>query len=423
MPSTTIREVRATPSYDSNGTATVNVEVLLDDGTVGSAMAPRGSSTGQFEALVLEDMDRQPSWAAVAPALAAMTSVVAPALRGLDARDQAAVDHKMAALDPDPQLTHIGGNTTVATSMAVLEAASRSRRTPAYRHLAEVAGTDVMTSSPMINVIDGSAARGSTVYHHEFLLYQPIGSMLSPQDFVAAAIRLRAEIERGCHEAGTPVGSSMQGALSLALGDVPEGLDLVVEAAERQGLAPGEDFAVGLDIAAADVFSDGQYHFGWLPVPTDAAGLVHHYESWLARYPLGYLEDPFTDDDDTAFSSLTKSTGALVVGDDLYASHPDRIAAGVADGWSDGAVLKPNQVGSVWGVVESARTAREAGMAVLLSQRSGENGSDLIAHIACAVGASWVKCGGTTRMDRIAKINALLAIDARRRTGIGEDAW
>ncbi len=408
----TIRGVEARGAYDSNGDATIEVTVELADGTVAAGLAPRGSSTGQFEALHLEDQPAQPSLRAVEPALAALRDHVAPALRGVDAYDQRAADAVLVGLDDGWSRSKVGGNTMVATSLAVLEAASRSRRTSPYAHLRELVGrAGPAATTPMINLIDGSAAAGSHVFHHEFLVYRPAGSPASTETFVANAIRMRRLIEDRLLAAGVPVGSSKQGALSLSLADVTEGLAEIMRVADILGLLPGEDFAIGLDMAAADVFDHGRYAFGWLPEPMTAAGLEPEYRRWAADYPLGYLEDPYTDDDHRSFAALADALAPVIVaGDDLYASNPERIAQGAGANWSNGCVLKPNQVGTVWQVVESAEIARKAGMTVLLSQRSGENGSDLISHLACAVGASYVKCGGTSRMDRVAKINALLQL-------------
>jgi enolase len=403
-----ISDVTARAVYDSNGSPTVEVEILAGDTVRHAELAPRGSTTGDFEAHVLEDAARYPGLAAVNPALDSVTRRVRPALIGLDVTDQRGVDVALRGLDDDPTLSTVGGNVTVAASMAAAWAGAACTGQPLYRHLAghEPDGLPV----PMFNIADGAV--GSTTVWTEFLLL-PLAA--DPVEALDQGVRVRRALADRLGERGHRCADSTQGGWSLDLGSCEATMDAVLIAAQDCGLRPGDDVALGLDLSGAEFSRPGGYAFGWLSAPVGLVELIDRYADWVNRYPLIFLEDPFAPEDTEAWRALMTRMGgrAAVVGDDLFASSAQRIAAGVDAGLADGALVKPNQVGTVSEALDALTVGRERGIQTVVSQRSGENGGALITHLAVAGRAAWLKAGGMSRMDRVAKYNELLRIAAR----------
>jgi enolase len=403
-----ITEIRGRPVYDSNGTATIEVDVVLSDGSAGRAMAQRGSTTGEFEASVLERTDSQPALAAVEPAIRALDESVAAAVIGLDGADQEAVDAVLDALDETPRKEEVGGNVTVATSMAVAWAGARALGLPLHRHLGAY-GFGV--PSPVFNMVDGAAAEGSGVPHVEFLLFPAPSS--SAGGALEGGGRVRRAIQERLQRQGTAAGDSAQGAVSVALPTCEEGLELLLDAAAACGFAAPQDFTLGLDLAGSDWYSPAGYRFPWArPDEGTADMLLERYATWAEQYFVTYVEDAFAPSDVDAWVALCRRLeGVLVAGDDLFASSPARIVDGAREQLANAAVVKPNQVGTVTGALEALRAGRDAGLTMVVSQRSGETGDALITHLAVAGGASYLKAGGVARMDRIEKFNELLRIE------------
>lgn len=410
-----IAAVDARGVYDSNGAATIEVSLRTRGGMTARAFAQRGSSTGQFEARHLENGAAQPDLAAVNPALASVSELVRPALLGADVSDMRAVDDRLAGLDPTPTLERVGGNVVVATSMAAAELGALVTGRPVFRHLAPDQASPRLPQ-PAFNIIDGATSPGSKVAHHEFLLFPVAGTATA--EAVAMAVRVRQAVRSALHARGADAGDSPQGALAVDLPDVPTGLGLVVDAAVECGYQPERDFFVGLDMAAADVFDGERYRFGWASHGLVVDGLLEAYVDWFGRFPLRYVEDAFGEQRGADFAELRRRapSGAIVAGDDLFASNPSRVIEGLAGSWADAVVLKPNQVGTTSALLAAAGQAADGGMEVLLSQRSGENDSALIVHLGVAAGAAYIKTGGPSRMDRVTKLNELLRLDDQLRS-------
>jgi enolase len=397
--------------YDSNGMPTIEVTLRARSGRQARAFAQRGSSTGRYEVRHLERAEALPALDAVRPALASLHSLVRPALVGVDVTDQPAVDACLDSLDATPDRSVVGGNVLVATSMAAAELGARSTGQAPFRHLAPDLA-EPRLPQPTFNIIDGSTAPFSMVAHHEFLVFPAPGTPVAGA--VEMAVRIRDRVRRRLHDLGETAGDSPQGAVVAVLPDVPAGLGLLTEAADHCGYAPGRDFHVGLDMAAADVVRDDRYAFGWAREPLDADELAALYRRWMDEFPLRYLEDGFAEEHGAQFAALRRLVpeDVVVAGDDLFASNPERVAAGVRECWADAVVLKPNQVGTVSALLRAGRLAAEGGMEVMLSQRSGENDSALIVHLGVAAGATYVKCGGPSRLDRVIKLNEMIRLEA-----------
>jgi enolase len=412
MHDTLIDGVDGRAVYDSNGLATIEVTLRTRSGRQARAFAQRGSSTGRYEARHLERAETQPALSAVEPALASLHSLVRPALVGVDVTDQLAVDACLERLDPTPDRSIVGGNVLVATSMAAAELGARITGRAPFRHLAPDTA-EPRLPQPTFNIIDGSTAPFSKVAHHEFLVFPAVGTPVAAA--AEMAIRIRDRVRRRLHDRGETAGDSPQGAVVAALRDVPSGLALLTEAATGCGYAAPRDFHLGLDMAAADVARGDRYAFGWAPAPLATDELVTRYRRWMDEFPLRYLEDGFAEECGAEFAALRRlvPAGVVVAGDDLFASNPGRVAAGVRECWADAVVLKPNQIGTVSALLRAGRLAAEGGMEVLLSQRSGENDSALIVHLGVAAGATYIKFGGPSRLDRVIKLNEMIRLEAQ----------
>lgn len=410
-----ISDLSARGVYDSNGVVAVEITLTDKAGRRAAAIAPRGSSVGNYEPIQLEASAQLPRLEAAEPAVQAAMTVLRPALIGVDAADLCAVDGVISACDSSPQKVSLGGNTAIACSMAAAHLGAVQSGVALHRHLA--AATDAFRSTsaarlrtrPMVNLIDGGLGPASRVAHIEFLLV-PKGS-LAVADYAALAIECRSELVARVHRLGYEGACSQQGAVSVPLESVETGLELLVGTLDAVGAM--DAFDTGLDMAASDVLTvDGAYAFRWADAPIDAQDLLATYVDWADRFSLRYLEDGFASTDVENFSELVVKLPAeiMVSGDDLFASNTERIRAGVDGGWANTVVVKPNQAGTVTDTLRAADVARRAGWSVVVSQRSGENDGSLIADLAVAMDADYLKFGGTSRMDRIAKLNQLIRI-------------
>ncbi len=402
---------------DSNGLPAIEVTIRLESGIAARAIAPRGSTTGQYEASVLEDQDAAGLLTAVEPALRAVHDVVGPALRRADITDQSAIDAMLCDLDGTPNKSVLGGNVCVATSMAAAKAGAFVKGVSVARHLHHNGQGHLPT--PMFNMIDGSRACGSAVGGIEFLFLP--SRRLPPAKALEMGMAVRQELRRILQHNGVVPADSAQGAYEVAAADCTGPLGFILEAALRTGLEPGRDFGLGLDLAASDYFQAGGYVFGW-PAETGAppaskpmphTRLAEVYAALLARYPISYIEDAFAETDEAGWAAFMAqhADGLHIVGDDLFASSAERIRQGAAKRLANAVLIKPNQVGTVSETLQAIRVAQTCGIQVMVSQRSGENDDDFITHLAIAGGALYLKAGGLSRMDRIVKYNTLLRSD------------
>ena len=406
---TAIASVRGRRVWDSRGRPTVEAEVALAGGARGRAIAPAGASRGTHEAIDLRDGGARLGGMDVAGAVANVNGAIARALAGMEARDQAAVDAALAALDGTPDRSRLGGNATTAVSLAVLHAAAADAGVPVYRQL--MGPGPIRLPLPEIQIFGGGAHAGRRVDVQDFMV-MPLGAASFAQ-----ALEMTAEVYRAAGElmrdAGKLAGVADEGGWWPAFDANDEALDWLVRAIERAGFTPGDEVAISLDIAASEFGRNGRYRLGLEGRELDSDAMGEMLERWLARYPIASIEDPLAEDDGDALARFTRAVGdrVQVIGDDFLVTNAARVAAAAAQGACNAVLVKPNQAGTV----TEARAALEAGKRVqwgtIVSARSGETEDVSIAHLAVGWDAGQLKVGSFARSERMAKWNEVLRIE------------
>ena len=416
-----IADVKGRRVWDSRGRPTVEVEVALAGGARGRAIAPAGASRGTHEAVDLRDGGARLGGMEVAGAVANVNGPIARMLAGMDAREQAAVDAALIALDGTPTKARLGGNATIATSLAVLHAAAAAEGLPLWRHLA--AGAPVTLPLPEIQIFGGGAHAGRRVDIQDFMV-MPVGAASFDQ-----ALEMTAEVYRAAGElmrdAGRLAGVADEGGWWPAFATNEEALDWLVRAIERAGFVPGAEVAISLDVAASEFMVPGdplrsagsgsgrRYRLGLEGRDLDSDGLIELLLGWVARYPIVSIEDPLAEDDAAGMARFTRAVAGRVqvIGDDFLATSAARVAAAAAQGACNAALIKPNQAGTVTETKDALDAARRAGWATIVSARSGETEDVSIAHLAVGWSAGQLKVGAFARSERMAKWNEVLRIE------------
>jgi enolase len=406
-----ISVVRAREVLDSRGNPTLEAEVFLDDGAFGRAIVPSGASTGKAEALELRDGDpKRYLGRGVSKASANIMEVIAPALRGVDAMDQLALDRRLIALDGTDNKGRLGANALLGVSMAAARAAAASARLPLYRYLGGVAATQLPV--PMVNIMSGGIHGGGNI---DFQDYQVIplraGRYSEALADVAAIYRAMKDtlISRGVFRPGV----ADEGGYTPALTTNEQGFELMVEAIEGAGFKPGEDAAIAIDVAASHFYANGRYSMIAEGVETDAEGMVKRLADWCRRYPILSVEDGVAEDDWSGWKLLTERLGSRVqlIGDDLFVTNPARLRKGIEAGVANAVLVKMNQIGTLTETLEVTQLARRHGYRTVVSARSGETEDDTMADLAVATSAGQIKVGAITRSERLAKYNRLLRLE------------
>jgi enolase len=409
MTDTAISSVLGRRVWDSRGRPTLEVEVRLAGGAMGRAIAPAGASTGTGEALDLRDGGTAFGGVDVRRALAHVADPIAGALRGRDARDQAAIDAALVALDGTPGKARLGGNALIATSMAVLHAAAAASGEPLWRYLAQ--GRPVRIPVPEIQIFGGGAHAARRVDIQDFMVICPTaGSFAEALDRTAEVYRAAGQL---LQERGLLQGVADEGGYWPAFESNEEALDMLVRAIERAGYTPGAEVSISLDVAASEFGRGGLYRLARDGRELDTHGMVSLLEGWLRRYPILSVEDPLAEDDADGFRLFTAALGARVqvIGDDFLVTDARRVRE-AARSWSCTAVLiKPNQAGTVTETLAALTAGREAGLGTIVSARSGETEDVTIAHLAVGWDAGQFKVGSIARGERTAKWNEMLRIE------------
>ena len=406
-----IEEVKAREILDSRGNPTLEVEVVLVDGSRGRAAVPSGASTGNQEALELRDGDpKRYGGKGVLKAINNIEQEMAPAILGLPALDQEALDQKLLALDGTPQKARLGANAILGVSLAVAHAAAAQREMPLYRYLGGLGAHRLPV--PMMNLINGGRHAPPGAADFQEFMVVPVGA-----GSFAQALQMGAEVQaalRGVLEAkGIFSGVGDEGGLVPPLARNEEGLELLVQAIEKAGYRPGQDLFLALDIAASNLYQKGKYIIRKNGHALDSRDLVDYYEGLAASHPLFSLEDGLAEEDWAGWRLLTERLGKklLIVGDDLYVTQVPRLERGIKEKASNAILIKPNQVGTLTETLACVERARQAGFVTIISHRSGETEDTTIADLAVGVGAALIKAGAPCRSERLAKYNRLLRIE------------
>jgi enolase len=403
-----IEAVGAREILDSRGNPTVEVEVLLEDGTVSRAAVPSGASTGAFEAYELRDGDKKRYLGkGVEKAVDAVLDVLGPAIEGIDATDQRTIDKVLIDLDGTDNKKKLGANSILGVSLAVAKAAADSVDLPLYKY---VGGPNAhVLPVPMLNVINGGSHADSNVDIQEFMIL-PLGA-----DTFAEGLRWGVEtyhaLKSILHDKGLSTGLGDEGGFAPNLDSNRAALDLLVQAIEKAGYTPGAQIALGLDVASSEFFENGSYTFEGKA--TSAEQLAAYYADLVSAYPLVTIEDPLSEDDFDGWAHLTAELGQKVqlVGDDLFVTNPARLARGIEAKAANSILVKVNQIGSLTETLDAVSLAQRSGYTTVMSHRSGETEDTTIADLAVAVNSGQIKTGAPARSERVAKYNQLLRIE------------
>jgi enolase len=403
-----IDAVHAREILDSRGNPTVEVEILLDDGTFARAAVPSGASTGAFEAVERRDGDKgRYLGKGVLDAVSAILADIQPKILGMDVQEQRAIDAAMLELDGSANKGTLGANAILGVSLAVARAAADSAGLPLYQY---VGGPNAhILPVPMMNILNGGSHADSNVDIQEFMI-APIGA-----ETFSEAMRVGAEVYHALKavlkERGLATGLGDEGGFAPNLDSNRAALDLIVEAIGAAGYEVGKDVALALDVAASEFFADGTYTFEG--AAKTSAEMVEYYAELVDAYPLVSIEDPLDEDDWEGWKAMTDRLGTRtqLVGDDLFVTNPERLAQGIAQGSANALLVKVNQIGSLSETLDAVDLAHRAGFRAMMSHRSGETEDTTIADLAVATNCGQIKSGAPARGERVAKYNQLLRIE------------
>ncbi|UZK70122.1 phosphopyruvate hydratase [Sphingomonas sp. S1-29] len=407
---TAIIDLHARQILDSRGNPTVEVDVLLEDGSFGRASVPSGASTGAHEAVERRDGDKD-RWMGkgVTQAVEAVNAEIAEAVLGMEAEDQADVDQTMIELDGTANKHRLGANAILGVSLAVAKAASEARGLPLYRYVGGIGAH--LLPVPMMNIINGGEHADNPIDFQEFMV-MPVGA-----DSIAEAVRCGAEIfhtlKRGLSDKGLSISVGDEGGFAPNIASATEALDFIMSSIEKAGYRPGEDVMLALDCAATEFFKDGQYVLAGEGRTLTPHAMAEYLADLAGRYPILSIEDGMAEDDFEGWKLLTDKLGAKVqiVGDDLFVTNPERLADGIERGLANSLLVKVNQIGTLTETLEAVNMAHRARYTAVMSHRSGETEDTTIADLAVATNCGQIKTGSLARSDRLAKYNQLIRIE------------
>ena len=406
----TIIDIHAREILDSRGNPTVEVDVILEDGTMGRAAVPSGASTGAYEAVERRDGDKARYMGkGVLEACAAVNGEIAEALLGLDATEQVAIDEGLIELDGTPNKGRLGANAILGVSLAVAKAAADFTAQPLYRY---IGGTSArVLPVPMMNIINGGEHADNPIDIQEFMI-MPVSA-----GNIRDAVRMGAEVfhtlKKELSAAGLATGVGDEGGFAPALNSTRDALDFILKSIEKAGYKPGDDIHLALDCASTEYFKDGKYVLAGEGKTLTSEENVAYLQALCADYPIISIEDGCAEDDWDGWKLLTDTLGGKVqlVGDDLFVTNPERLAMGIEKGCANSMLVKVNQIGSLTETLRAVDMAHRAGMTNVMSHRSGETEDATIADLAVATNCGQIKTGSLARSDRLAKYNQLIRIE------------
>ncbi|MFP4371908.1 MAG: phosphopyruvate hydratase [Halanaerobium sp.] len=409
MLNTTIVDVYAREILDSRGNPTVEVEVILEDGTYGRAAVPSGASTGQYEAVELRDGGDRYLGKGVLKAVENVNEIIAPEVVGLDVREQIDIDNLMRELDGTNNKGKLGANAILGVSMAVAKAAANATGTQLYNY---IGGMNAKTLPvPMMNILNGGEHADNNVDLQEFMI-MPVGAV-SFREALQMGSEVYHNLKKVLQEKGLGTGVGDEGGFAPDLGSNEEALQVIVEAIEKAGYEAGEDFYIALDPAATEFYKDGKYVLAGEGVEKTSEEMIDFYAELIDKYPIISIEDGLAEDDWKGFAEMTERLGdrLQIVGDDLYVTNVERLSRGIEEKSSNSILIKVNQIGSLTETLDTINMATRAGFTSVVSHRSGETEDVTISDLVVAMNTGQIKTGAPARSERVAKYNQLLRIE------------
>ncbi|MBA4783227.1 MAG: phosphopyruvate hydratase [Rhizobiales bacterium] len=406
---TAIIDITARQIFDSRGNPTVEVDVTLEDGSMGRAAVPSGASTGAHEAVELRDGGSRYHGKGVMKAVEAVNTEIFDILSGLDAEDQLKIDQAMINLDGTPNKARLGANAILAVSLATAKAAADAAALPLYRY---IGGTQAhVLPMPMMNIINGGQHADNPIDVQEFMI-MPVKAVS-----IADAVRIGSEVfhtlKKGLSAAGHNTNVGDEGGFAPNIGSTVEALDFIMASIEKAGYRAGEDVCLALDCAATEFYKNGQYVLAGEGRSLSSDEMAHYLADLVGRYPILSIEDGMAEDDWDGWKALTEAVGqrCQLVGDDLFVTNTARLKDGIARGCANSILVKVNQIGTLSETLDAVETAHRAGYTAVMSHRSGETEDNTIADLAVATNCGQIKTGSLARSDRMAKYNQLIRIE------------
>ncbi len=407
---TAIADIIAREILDSRGNPTVEVDVVLEDGSMGRAAVPSGASTGAHEAVELRDGDKARYLGkGVTKAVEAVNTEIYNTLRDMEAEDQRGIDQALIELDGTPNKSRLGANAILGVSLAVAKAATEAAGLPLYRYVGGTAAH--ILPVPQMNIVNGGAHADNPIDIQEFMI-MPVGA-----ETCADAIRVGSEIfhtlRKGLKDAGHNTNVGDEGGFAPNLKSADEALGFIMKSIEAAGYKPGDDVMIALDCAATEFFKNGKYEISGEGKSLDSAGMARYLADLVRRYPIVSIEDGMSEDDWDGWKALTDEIGAKVqlVGDDLFVTNTARLSEGIKKGIANSILVKVNQIGSLSETLDAVGMAQRAAYTAVMSHRSGETEDATIADLAVATNCGQIKTGSLSRSDRLAKYNQLIRIE------------
>ena len=406
-----IKTVHARQIMDSRGNPTIECDITLDGGAFGRAAVPSGASTGSFEALELRDGGNAYMGKGVLTAVKNVNEIIAPAIIGMDASDQTALDEKMIALDGTPNKEKLGANAILAVSLAAAHAVATQKNIPLYKYIAEIYGNSnpCVLPRPMMNIINGGAHADNGLDAQEFMII-PNGAK-SESDAIRMGSEIFHNLKSILKKGGNSTNVGDEGGFAPNFHSCAEALDTIIAAIRAAGYTPGADVSIGLDVASSEFYKNGMYEFEGKSLTSDE--MIEFYQDLISKYPIISIEDALAEEDWNGWKKLTDTIGAKcqLVGDDLFVTNPARLKKGIDAGVANAILIKVNQIGSLTETLRAIKMAQDANYGVIVSHRSGETEDTTIADLSVATNAGQIKTGSMSRTDRMAKYNQLLRIE------------